>query len=339
MTTIRDVAQAAGVSITTVSHVINGTRYVSEEVAADVRRALLELGYRPNVVARSLRSGKTRTIGLLLPDNSNLFFAEMSRVIEDVSYQNGYSLIICNTDDNLDKERSYLDTLVQKQVDGMIFISAGGSSHNIQALQKNHTHLVVVDREFEGAQADTVLVDNQMGGYMAARHLIQLGHKQIACITGPSQMNPSADRLNGFRKALSEAGLPVDEALILRGDYRYQSGERCMHELHLLGRPFSAIFVCNDMMAIGAIKAAHNLNLNIPHDISIIGFDNIPLAEAISPSLTTIAQPIAEVATVATHLLLEKMTSSHFQFNGQFQRIVLQPSLLVRESCASPTES
>ena len=340
MTTIRDVAQAAGVSITTVSHVINGTRYVSDEVAGQVRRAMDELGYRPNVVARSLRSGKTRTIGLLLPDSSNLFFAEVSRVIEDVSFQNGYSLIICNTDDNPIKEKSYLDTLLEKQVDGILFISASSTSLNIQGIAQNGPPVVVVDREFDGLQADTVLVDNQLGGYLAARHLIQLGHRRIACISGPSERNPSADRLTGFRKAMGEAGLVVDENLFLRGDFRYQSGERCMHELVGLGRPFSAIFVCNDMMAIGAVKAAHNLKINIPRDLSIIGFDDIPLAEAISPSLTTIAQPYAEMATTATQLLLKRLDESRQrQPHSPVERVVLQPGLLVRESCAPPQES
>ncbi len=337
MTTIRDVAHAAGVSITTVSHVINGTRFVSEEVVAQVRQAMDDLGYRPNVLARSLRSGKTRTIGLMLPDSSNLFFAEVSRVIEDVSFQNGYSLIICNTDDNPLKEKSYLNTLIEKQVDGILFISASSTSLNIQSIAQSGPPVVVVDREFDDLQADTVLVDNQLGGYLAGRHLIQLGHRHVACISGPSDLNPSADRLIGFRKAFSQAGISVDERLFLRGDFRYQSGERCLHELLDLHLPFTAIFVCNDMMAIGAIKAAHNLKINIPGDISIIGFDDIPLAEAISPSLTTIAQPYTEMATAATQLLLQRLQESRqHQKPGLPQRIVLQPGLLVRESCAPP---
>lgn len=333
MTTIRDVAQAAGVSITTVSHVINGTRFVSDQVAADVRRAMLELGYRPNVLARGLRSGKTRTIGLIIPDNSNLFFAEVSRVIENVSFQNGYSLIICNSDDNLVKEKSYLDTLVEKQVDGIIFISAGSYSKDIEKLVQSRTPVVVVDRDFEGLPADTVLVDNQLGGYLATQYLIQLGHRHIACISGPSEVNPSADRLIGFRKALREAGLLIEEELILRGDFHYQSGERCMHQLLELNRPFSAIFVCNDMMAIGALKAAHNRNLRVPQDISIIGFDDIPIAEAISPALTTIAQPYDEMATTATNLLLEKLSQPQGNQKNKFERIVLQPHLVIRETC------
>jgi LacI family transcriptional regulator len=339
MTTIRDVARAAGVSTATVSHVINSTRFVSDEVVTDVQRAMEALGYHPNVLARGLRSGHTRTIGLLLPDNSNLFFAEVSRIIEDVSFKNGYSLIICNTDANLVKEKSYLETLVAKRVDGILFISVGGSALNIQGVTQEKIPIVIVDREIEGLDADTVLADNQLGGYLATRYLVQLGHRRIACISGPSEMAPSQQRLVGYRKALEEAGIAFEDNLIVRGDFRYQSGERGMRTLMQVDPRPTAVFVCNDMMALGVIKAAHNLAIKIPEEFSVVGFDDIPLTEAVSPSLTSVSQPYTEMATAATELLLKRLAGLKRKGTiKECERIVFKPTLTVRESCASPRE-
>ena len=331
MATIKDVAQAAGVSITTVSHAINGTRRVSDELRERVLKAMKELDYRPNILARGLRLGQTETIGLIVPDNSNLFFAEMARTIEDVGYSSGYSVILCNSDDNVEKQQSYIQVLVAKQVDGIIFISTGEPDWDLKSLADDGVQVVIVDRDVPNVRADIVLLDNEKAGYEATRYLIGLGHRRIACITGPSQLTPSAQRVDGYRRALIEAGIALDPAYTMTGDFRILGGETAMTSLlNLEPRP-SAVFVCNDMMAIGAIRSARSLGLNIPEHVSIVGFDDIPLARAMFPALTTMAQPITGMARIATELLIQRIRG---QMNStERQRIVLTAKLIVRDSC------
>ena len=210
MVNIKDVADRAGVSTTTVSHVINQTRYVSDELIKRVNQAMEELDYHPNSLARSLRSGKTKTIGLVIPDISNQFFAEISRKIEDKGYEHGYSVILCNTDDDSNKEKNYIDVLIAKQVDGIVFISAGEVSDNLKKTIASNVPIVVSDRNIKEIKSDIVLVDNNLGGYEATQYLIGLGHKRIGCIAGPSTVTPSAQRLQGYKKAMQESRLRID---------------------------------------------------------------------------------------------------------------------------------
>lgn len=333
-TTIRDVAVAAGVSITTVSHVLNETRYVSDELRERVNRAMDELGYQPNVLARGLRSGQTKTIGLVVPDMSNLFFAEISRAVEDIIFKKGYSLIICNSDDNPEKQKTYFGVLVAKQVEGIIFISTSFSEDFLGRLESTQIPIVFADREMPSTLADVVLIDNEYGGFLATNYLIQLGHKRIACITGPSELTPSADRVNGYYRALDEAGLPRRPEYVIAGDFHYHSGEKAM--LHLLGldpRP-EAVFVSNDMMAFGGIRAVRSCNLRVPDDISIVGFDDILLAQASSPALTTVAQPLQKMAEHIVESLFVRMQAT--KLPPQRQRIILKPELVIRDSCKEP---
>lgn len=333
MPTIKDVARAAGVSITTVSHVINDTRFVSDELRARVLAAMEELDYRPNILARSLRRGETKTIGLVVPDNSNPFFAEMARTVEDLGFAAGYSVILCNSDDNLAKEAAYIDVLITKQVDGVVFIASGSSQEHLADLSQQGIPYVVVDREIDGSLAAVILVNNELGGYVATRHLIELGHRRIACITGPSQLTPSADRVRGYRRAVREFRIVEDEELIVPGDFRAQGGEAALEGLLQVSPPPSAVFACNDMMAIGVLRAARNAGLRVPGELSVVGFDDIPLASAVSPALTTVAQPTTELARHSVRLLLARMQNS--QEDQPTQRIVLNPKLIVRDSCGA----
>ncbi len=346
MPTILDVAQRAGVSTATVSHVINQTRFVSVETIEKVQRAMEDLGYRPNVLARSLRSGHSHTIGLVLPDSSNLFFAEVSRVVEETVFEHGYSVIICNTNGVSARERSYLEILAAKQVDGVILISVGGSGQNVRDLVDPHTPVVVTDREFDSGLADTVLLDNNLGGRLAAHYLVSLGHRRIAVISGPDAVNSSAKRVEGFRQALHESGIELPHEYIVRGDYRFSSGEQGFNQLYRQPQVPTAVFACNDMMAIGAIKAAHNLGIKVPEQMSVIGFDDIPLAGAILPALTTIAQSHTEMASIAARLLLQRLGVAgigelpgdpmvNADGSNNFRNIILQPALVIRESCSS----
>jgi LacI family transcriptional regulator len=334
LATIRDVARLAGVSTTTVSHVINETRYVSDQLRTRVLAAMDELNYRPNVLARGLRRGETRTIGLIVPDNSNPFFAEIARIVEDVGFHNGYSVILCNSDGNLEKEAAYINVLIAKQVDGVIFIAAGSNHEHLSELTGAGIPVVVADRDIPHTLADVVLIDNERGGYDATRYLIGLGHRQIACVAGPSDLNPSADRVQGYRRALEQAGIHVREQWIVPGDFRFQGGEAAVEELLRLHQSPTAIFACNDMMAIGALRAIRGSGRQVPGDVSVIGFDDIPLASAVMPALTTVAQPMVELATLATQYLIAQIQDDdHIKPR---QRTVLDAKLVVRGSCAPP---
>ena len=331
MPTMRDVAEQANVSVTTVSHVINGTRFVSEELRKRVLEAMKRLDYRPNILARGLRVGKTNTIGLIVPDNSNPFFAEVSRVVEDVGFDSGYSVILCNSDGNLDKELTYIDVLVAKQVDGIIFIASSSQSEHLRLLIDEKIPLVVADREMPDLDVDLVLVDNSRGGYEATKYLLELGHRRIGCISGPSEITPSAERIKGYRQAVSEFDVPFDENLIVRGDFQFEGGKRAMSQLLALPKLPSAVFICNDVMAIGAMGSIHSAGLKMPEDISIVGFDDISQASATWPPLTTIAQPIEQMARIATELLIQRLSDSA---GPERRRIVLEASLVIRGSCA-----
>ncbi|MGC8787476.1 MAG: LacI family DNA-binding transcriptional regulator [Anaerolineae bacterium] len=331
MATMKDVAQAAGVSVTTVSHVINETRYVSEELRERVLKAMEELNYHPNTLARSLRQGISHTIGLIVPDNSNPFFADVARAVETRGFEAGYSTILCNSDGQLEKELAYVNVLLAKQVDGVIFIAASSQSEHIMLLTEEQVPVVIADRQMPDAEVDVVLVDNYRGGYLATEYLISLGHHRIGCITGPSDTTPSADRVRGYKHALTSAGLPVDEDLIVRGDFRYASGISGAQKLLDLEKPPTAIFACNDVMAMAAMAAIREKGLSIPDDISIIGFDDIPQASFTSPPLTTVAQPIQDIGRIATDLLIERMSGSA---SLPSRRVVLDVKLVVRGSCA-----
>jgi LacI family transcriptional regulator len=328
MPTIKQVARHAKVSSATVSHVINGTRFVSEPVRAQVQQAMEELGYRPNTLARSLRSGQTHTIGLILPDSANPFFAEIGHAIESAAFERGYNVILCNTENDPQKERLYTEVLGNKQVDGLIFVASGEDRQVLSQSLDDGLPLVVVDRDLGNLELDTVITDNLSGGLLATRHLISLGHRRVACITGPSNLTPSADRVAGYREALEQAGIPVDESLILRGDFRARSGYE--DAKLLLGRTPgpSAIFVCNDMMAIGAIRAASQLGLRVPEDLSIVGFDNIELAAYTTPPLTSVAQPKQEIGQMAVALLIERAKEPTLPP----RRNMLPSRLVIRES-------
>lgn len=327
--TIKDVASEAKVSISTVSHVINNTRFVDPGTQDRVKEAIIKLGYRPNTVARSLRNGSTRTIGLIVPDAANMFFAEIARKIEDYGFQKGYCVILCNSDDNPAKEMQYINTLLEKWVDGVIFITSGAELKNFKLFAENNIPVVVADREVPVELADVLLVDNEQGGYDATRYLIQLGHTEIACITGPREVSSTIQRLEGYRRALTEAGIRFRPEFIAAGDFRIQGGTHAMDCILRASERPTAVFVHNDMMAIGAMTSARNAGLSIPDDCSFIGFDNIELASTLSPALTSIAQPVDEIASNAISLLIQHIQDKDLKTN---QKIVLRAELIERET-------
>lgn len=329
--TIKDVAKLANVSTTTVSHVVNNTRYVDPDTKARVHAALDALEYQPNILAISLRSGITKMLGLIVPDASNLFFAEIARKIEDIGFQHGYSVLLCNSDNDAIKQTSYVRVLIERRVDGVIIISSGDKPDALKRLVENHIPVVVADRDVSLQMADVVLVDNEVGGYEATEHLISLGHRRIACISGPNDLAPSRHRVDGYLRCLREYGIPADPELLETGDFGFQSGKGAM--ARLLGqkqRP-SAIFATNDMMAIGAIAAANEAGVAIPQELSLVGFDDIGLASVSTPTLTTIAQPIDQLAEQATECLFKRLKK---EGKAENERFVLRTKLVVRASTA-----
>ena len=328
MPTIREVAQKAQVSYTTVSHVINNTRFVTEETRQRVLAAMEALNYRPNNLARALRRGETCTLGLILPDSANPFFAEVGRSIEEAAFEKGYNIILCNSEGNQDKELRYVKVLSEKQMDGIIFMATGDETGSLLSLMEQDIPIVLVDRELPEIETDLVLADNWQGGYLSTQHLIDLGHRRIGCIAGPSFLTPSAQRVTGYRQALSDAGLAYDENLVVQGDFHPQTGREGAHQLLALAEPPSAIFVCNDMMAIGVLSMAAALGLRVPDELSVVGFDNIDLGAYAIPPLTTYAQPKVLIGQSAVGMLLERIQDRRLPA----RRMVLPGSLVVRKS-------
>lgn len=332
MTTIRDVAAQAGVSTTTVSHVVNGTRKVDAGTAARVEAAIRELGYRPNALARSMRRGRTHTVGIVLPDISNPFFGDLARSLEDHMYAAGYSAIICNSDGDSAKESGYLEVLLSKKVDGLLLVAASQPSEHLRHLVETGPPTVVVDRELGELPVPQVLVDNHRGGYLAGRHLLELGHRDIAVIAGPSATGTSARRLEGFHHAIDEAGVPITEERIFRGDFRAASGRAAMEGWLQSSSPPTAVFAENDLMALGALSAAHAAGVEVPDAVSVVGFDGIAFGADVTPGLTTVAQSTNEVAATAIELLFERLRDPL----AVPRRVELPVSLLVRGSSAPP---
>jgi LacI family transcriptional regulator len=328
MTTIREVAESAGVSYATVSHVINNTRVVTPETRQRVLDAMAELNYRPNALARSLRQGKTNTLGLVLPDSANPFFAEISRFIEDEAFNKGYSVFLCNTELDTQRELFYVDVLSKKQVDGIIFVAAGDQTDSLDFLAGEGMPVVMIDRNVPNVQVDAVLTDHQLGGFLATQHLLQLGHTRIACIAGPSSITPSSERITGYRNALEQAGIPFVEKLLIRGDYHAQSGMEITHSLLKMDPRPTAIFALNDLMALGALRAAAEAGCSVPSDLAVVGYDDLELSQFTNPPLTTIAQPKKEIGVQAVRLLVERITQNGRPPN----RLILPPELIIRRS-------
>ncbi|EZP33340.1 LacI family DNA-binding transcriptional regulator [Pseudomonas sp. RIT288] len=329
MATIKDVAALAGISYTTVSHVVNKTRPVSQEVRLKVEAAIKSLDYVPSAVARSLKAKTTATIGLLVPNSLNPYFAELARGIEDYCERNGYCVILCNSDDNPEKQRSYLRVLLEKRIDGLIVASAGGDIGLAQGLAGVKTPMVIVDRGLDGLDADLVRIDHEYGAYLATRHLLELGHRDIATIGGPSGTSVAQMRHAGFFRALQEAGIKVRAERMLESDFTSNGGYNAAAIL-LESNPPSAIFAGNDMIGIGVLRAAAERNVRVPSELSVIGFDDIQMSRYVYPALTTVGQSILQLGEMAAEVLLRRIATPSLVTD---QRIVT-PSIVLRESTA-----
>jgi len=325
--TIRDVAKAAEVGLATVSRVLNNSGYVKPETRERVLHAAEQLGFVPNMVARSLVRKTTSTIGLVIPDITNPFFPAVTRGVEDAASEAGFTVFLCNTDNDPAMEAQDVRKLRERMVDGIIFVGTTDRRELVESLLAENVPVVVTDRLVADLEVDSVLVDNVAGAKAACRHLLDLGHTRIAHAAGHRQTRTGQERFTGYSQALLDAGFPADDSLVAWGDFTTESGYRVAQVL--LGRtPHpTAIFAGNDMMAFGVLRAAQEAGISVPDDLSVIGFDDIQMAGLFRPGLTTVRQPAYDMGRVAMSLLQERMAGT--SSNGSRHHL-FQPELVVR---------
>ena len=327
--TIKDVASLARVHPSTVSRVINDDSRISEKTKEKVLLIIKKLGYTPNAIARGLKTKRTHTLGMLIPDITNPFFAEIARGVEDTANKNNFNVILCNTDDKLKKERTYLEILRGKRVDGLILGTAHIRDKSILELEKKKFPYILVSRNIEGLDKNCIIVDDVAGGLMATEHLINMGHRRIAHITGPLKVRGSINRLEGYKLALEKHQIEYKEELVEEGDFRIKGGYQAMKKFLKLPEPPTAIFAANDLLALGAMQVIQKRKYHIPKDFCIIGFDDIRLASFVYPPLTTVRQPMLEMGALAVKMLLKIIEEEEFNQKKE----ILEPKLIIRESC------
>ena len=333
MPTITDVAREARVSASTVSHVINETRYVSDEVKQRVHAAMEALNYQPNVIARSLRTRETLTVGVVVSDVTNPFFTSIVRAIEDEVLKQGYSIILCDTDEKPEREQAYLRLLMGRRVDGLIVAPSSGNADLLRSAIESGLPVVLLDRSVPGLAADVVLSDNESGAFDAVSYLIGIGHRRIGIIAGRLEVSTGADRMAGYVRAIRTHGIPADESLIevakFKRDIAYDKTMKMLNR----AEPPTALFVCNNVMTAGTMAALKAAGKKVPEDISVIGFDDSEWAALMDPPLTVVAQPIVELGTRAAQTLMRRISRGRVKTP---RAVVLKPELILRDSCARP---
>jgi LacI family transcriptional regulator len=327
--TINDVAEHANVSKATVSHVINNTRFVADETRSRVMQVITDLGYQPSMVARSLTTNRTGTIGIIVSDVANNFFGDVLKGIEDIFRPYSISLMVCNTDEILEREDHYIDLLLGQRVDGIIAAATSQKWDVLGKAESLHTPLVVVDRAYEGLAGPYVGVKNAEGARMGVRHLIEAGYRSIGILAGFQRLSTMRERLSGFRQGLDENGIALPEAWCIPSPLSIEAGrEAALKLLRLPDRP-RAIFINNNLLSLGTLQAVQELGLSCPQDVALIGFDDPPWAAVSCPPLTVIRQPSRQVGRVAAQVLLDLMdgqapAESHLQLDCE---------LVLRRSC------
>jgi LacI family transcriptional regulator len=333
MSTIRDVARLAGVSTMTVSRVVNSSGYTSTETRARVERAIAELGYVPNALARHLRSNRTRTIALVISDISNPFFTTIARGVEDVAAAHDFAVMFCNTDESESEEMAYLQMLIQRQIDGVLLVPSSNSGASLRLLRSHRVPVVVLDRRVSSPQVDQVRSDSEAGAYQLVRHLIELGHRHIAALSGGRAISTSVDRVAGYQRALAEAGIEVDNRLVLYGGYGVNGGYRmALQVLKVSPRP-TALFAANNFIAFGAIRVLREMGMRVPDDMSVVTFDDLPEEWLIEPFLTVVDQPAYDIGRQAAELLLERLAGTA---PSKRRSIILPLELIIRRSSGPP---
>lgn len=327
-----DVARLAGTSPAVVSYVLNGgPRGVSPETRARVLAAIEQLGYRPNGIARSLRMSRTMTLGLVVPDTSNSFFAQLAGSIESAAFSENYTLLIGNAAEDDERQTLYVRTFLARQVDGLFLVPAHGATSCVAELRRSRVPWLTMDRQIPGSDAPAVLADNRGGARAATEHLIEHGRRRIACISGPEDVVPANDRVRGWRDALAASGVRAGDMAVWHGPFGRRAGYRGAHELLADGR-FDAVFVASDQQALGVLRALQELGIRCPEDVAIVSFDGIAATAYSRPALSTMAQPFGEIGRTAVKLLLERMASPQ----ADPTPAILPVSLVARGSCGCP---
>lgn len=332
--TIRDVAQRAGVSVSTVSRVLTSNAPVQEETRRAVEDAILQLGYRPNGLARGLRNKETKTIGLIIPDVANPFFPEVARGVEDAACKRGYSVILCNSGNDRAKEAMYFGVLKERRIDGIIITGSGSLNEYAQLCEKEDFPVVFLDRSADDIDIDSVESDSYGGACQAVRHLLDLGHREIAFVSGSSRTSTASRRMRGYIDTLREHGIDPSPEFIVPGDFTLEAGVRAGRELLRRKHRPTAVFIANDIEAIGVMMAAEAMNLSIPDDLSVVGFDNTLLSTVSRPALTTVSQPKYEMGHQAVKLIVERIRRKQ----RGVRHLVLATNLEIRGSTAPRKE-
>jgi LacI family transcriptional regulator len=312
--TIYDVAREANVSMATVSRVVNGNPNVKPTTRKKVQEAIDRLGYRPNAVARGLASKKTTTVGVIIPDISNIFYSELARGIEDIATMYKYNIILSNSDQNKDKEFHLLNTMLGKQVDGIVFMSGNITEEHVEEFEKSPVPIVLAASVESTNTVPAVTIDVEQAAYDAVTEFANKGHKKIAFVTGPLNEPINGEKkLNGYKRAIEDAGISYNEELVIEGDYTYDSGIEGFERIHELADKPTAVFVGTDEMALGVIHSAQDLGYSIPNDFEIISFDNTRLALMVRPQLTSVVQPMYDIGAVAMRLLTKFMNKENVE--------------------------
>jgi LacI family transcriptional regulator len=330
MATLQEVAERARVSIATVSRVLNKSDKVVPETRVVVEKALRDLEYRPSRVARRLRmkDGRAHLVGLIIPDIQNPFYAEIARGVEDAAYASEYALLLCNSDENPEKERFYLDVMRAESVDGIVLPPFDETDSAVIEIARSGLPVVCVDRSLSGVQTDLVEVDNYRGAIEAVNHLLAKGHRDIGLIEGRTDVSTSRERRRGYIDALAAKNIPLRRDLMRAGNFKQDSGRTLATELLSLRRPPTALFVCNNLMTVGALGALHQRGVRVPTDVALVGFDDLPSAEALDPPPTVVRQPAYDVGKQAMELLLKRITEP----TRPPVTVRLLPELVIRRS-------
>ncbi|CNI28344.1 DNA-binding transcriptional regulator CytR [Yersinia massiliensis] len=330
--TMKDVAGMAGVSTATVSRALMNPEKVSAVTRQKVEQAVLAVGYSPHALSRNIKRNESRTILVIVPDISDPFFADIIQGIEHAAAQQEYLILIGDCAQQTQQERTFLNLIITKQIDGMLLLGSNLPFDASKEEQRNLPPMVMANEFSPELELPTVHIDNLTAAFEAVNYLHELGHKRIACIAGPETLPLSHYRLQGYIQALRRNGVVVDNDYVIRGDFSYESGAETFATLMTLPNPPTAIFCHNDVMAIGAMWQAKRMGLNVPRDVSLVGFDDLKLSQYCDPPLTTVAQPRYQIGQQAMLLLLEQLQGHSVQSGSR----LLDTVLIIRESTAAP---
>jgi LacI family transcriptional regulator len=325
-----DVAKSAAVSVATVSAAINGSTPVSPELRSRIETAIQLIGYKRNTIARSLKMGTTRTVGLMVADITNPFFTDVVSVIQDVLHRAGYAVMLCCNDEDVGLQDEQIELLLDRMVDGLIIAPAGDDAHLKRILAGTSVPTVLIDRLCDGIETDAVVLDNRRAVQDATAYMLDLGHRRIGYISGSLETSTGRDRLAGYHAALEAAALPFEEELVRIGNFREKDAYKAAMQLLTTADRPTAIFSANNLMVIGVMKAIRDIGLRCPDEVSVASFDDFPWADVFQPHLTTIAQPVQAIGEQAAQLLLDRLSGRGTEMP---RRLVLQGRLMIRDSC------